>query len=190
VRRRHEAKPRSPARGLKTVDWCATAWNARPLQGIPWGWSGTLEACQNGQGPDAAESLLLEPLCGTGHVAATSGMASGGAGRLQDSARVVSPPASILDSRTRVKVNFISVKHYPFRGRVIRPPSSSGCDRASTRDWGGTRAVFDLEAARVRLWNGSGRGSGKSTISMIRVDQPRVRGEADDQGFQPRMKHG
>ena len=35
------------------------------------------------------------------------------AGGSRDSACVVSPPASIVDSRTVVKVNFTSVKPYP-----------------------------------------------------------------------------
>ena len=114
-----------------------------------------------GQRPDAAGSRLLEspsrqwPPCGNpahGHMRE--------AGRSHDSARVVGPPASILDSRTGVKVNFTSAQPYPSWVRVTRRPSSTGCYRASARDHSGTRAVFDLEAAPVSAWIASGPCSG------------------------------
>lgn len=41
------------------------------------------------------------------------------AGKSLDSARVVGPPASIVDSGTEVKVNFTSTKSCPFRERMM-----------------------------------------------------------------------
>jgi hypothetical protein len=131
------------------------------------------------------------------HVAAMgtvreTGARSHAGGRSHDSARVVGPPASILDSRTGVKVTFISAKPCPSQVRLRQPPCSTGCDRARARDCGGIRPVLDLEAARVPPWiasspaSGSAHGvdgprrsvAGESGGPMIRVVKPRM-GEAE-----------